>query len=109
MANIVPTTAEGGNATQIAKWVLAVGDIGLPVALAGWPDKTVQVISGTGTCSLEGSNDGGTTWSPINYGGVTPAPFTAKGQGLYILIENPALIRVNTVATAGVTVQLIAR
>jgi len=106
MANVAPTTAEGGNGTQVAKWVLQVGDVGLPVALAGWPDKTVQIISATGTASLEGSNDGGTTWSPVSDTGGTA--ITAKGQGLYTLRDNPALLRINTVATAAVTVQLIA-
>ena len=49
---------------------------------AGAGDRSVQVL-GTfgvgGTCIIEGSLDGGTTWAPINDLGGTALSFTAAG------------------------------
>lgn len=105
MATQNATLIEAGNSTQRASWVMSAGDNGNGVALAGWPDKTLQVI-GSGTVDMQGSNDGGTTWSPLN--DVGGNALTTKGTGLYTVRDNPGLIRPNNVTTAAVTVILLA-
>lgn len=93
MATVNPTFKEVTGGVQVVSWVLANGDNGKQVALAAWPDKTVQIIGGT-TVSIEGSNDGGVTWAALS----TPAgvALTAVVPGIYIIAGNPLAIRPNT-------------
>lgn len=101
------TVVEGGNGVQIATWADLDGsasDTGQPVALAGWPDKTIQIVGGT-TASIEGSNNGGTTWAAMND---LSGALTAKGPGLYVPKENPGLIRINTVVGDNMSVIIVA-
>lgn len=72
-------------------------------------DKTVQVL-GTfgvgGVLSIEGSNDGGTTWNILNdtRGEGNPLTFnTAGGSDIRSINENPDLIRANCTAGDGAT------
>lgn len=75
---------------------LANGDTGKPVGLATFPDRNVQVL-GTfgagGSVSIEGSNDGGTTWAVLKDAQGVALTFTAAGVG-YVL-ANTELIRPN--------------
>lgn len=105
MATQNATLIEAGNRTQRASWVMSAGDNGNGVALAGWPNKTIQVI-GSGTVDMQGSNDGGTTWSVLN--DALGNALTTKATGLYSVGNNPGLIRPNNVTTAAVTVILLA-
>jgi hypothetical protein len=75
---------EGLNATDTA---------GSPLAAPQCPDKTIQVYGAfnTGTLSIEGSNDGGTTWATLNDPQGNPLSFTAAGVS--VIAENPLLIR----------------
>jgi hypothetical protein len=107
MAERDVTIVEGGNGVMIARWAdLDNGDTGEPVALAGWPVKTVQLVGGT-TASLEGSNDGGTTWAPLHETDGTAITAAATGA-MYELLENPLLIRVNTVVGANMSITISA-
>lgn len=101
------TLVEGGNGVQLAKWLdLDAGDSGKPVALAGWPNKTVQVIGGT-TVDFQGSMDGGTTWVAISEPDGTA--LTGVVPGIYVIHENPTLIRPNNVAGSNMSVLLAAK
>jgi hypothetical protein len=101
------TLVEGGYGVQIASWAdLDAGDSGKPVALAGWPDKTIQVIGGT-TVDLQGSNDGGTTWVAISEPDGTA--LTGVGPGMYVIRDNPLLLRPNNVAGSNMSVRLSAK
>lgn len=97
---------EAGNGVQTASWAdLDNGDSGKPVALAGWPDKTVTVVGGT-TVDFQGSNDGGANWFPLNDAG--GAALTTKAPGLYAIRENPLLIRPNNVVGNNMAVVIAA-
>lgn len=101
------TLVEGGNGVQLAKWLdLDAGDSGKPVALAGWPDKTVQVIGGT-TVDFQGSMDGGTTWVPVAAPDGTA--LTGVAPGMYVIRDNPTLLRPNNVAGSNMSVLLAAK
>ena len=100
MATVTPTFNEITGGVQIIKWVLANGDSGAQVSLAAWPDKTVQIIGGTNV-DMEGSNDGGTTWSPLTKPDGTA--LTDAVPGMYVISGNPAALRPAS-ATGSVTV-----
>lgn len=98
---------EGGYGVQLAKWLdLDAADSGKPVALAGWPDKTFQVIGGT-TVDLQGSMDGGTTWVPISKPDGTA--LTGLVPGMYVIRDNPTLIRPNNVVGNNMSVIISAK
>lgn len=97
---------EAGNGVMVARWPdLDAGDSGAPVALAGWPTKTMQVVGGT-TVDMQGSNDGGTTWFPLST--VAGAAITTAAPGGYTIRENPLLIRPNNVAGNNMSIVLVA-
>lgn len=101
------TLVEGGNGVQLAKWLdLDAGDSGKPIALAGWPDKTVQVIGGT-TVDFQGSMDGGTTWVAVSEPDGTA--LTGVGPGMYVIRDNPTLLRPNNVAGNNMAIILSAK
>ncbi len=85
---------------------------GLGVALGKSPDKTVQIIgnfSGTASIAIEGSNDGGTTWSPCH--DITNTVIAVTAAGLVLIVESPKLIRPNLSSgdgSADVDVYLVA-
>jgi len=88
---------------------LAAGDSGSGVAVAALADKTVQVLGTFGgtTITIEGSNDGGTTWNTLN-------DTRGEGNGLSItsadtrqVLENPRLIRPLSTGGAGANVDVI--
>lgn len=98
---------EIGGGTQMAKWLdLDAADSGKPVAMAMWPDKTIQVVGGT-SVDIQGSNDGGTTWVPIN--DIDGADLTTVVPGIYLIRDNPALIRPNNTAGSNMAVYITAR
>lgn len=100
------TLGEAGNGAMVATWDdLDAADSGAPVALAGWPTKTVQIIGGT-TVDLQGSNDGGTTWAPLST--VAGVALTTVAPGIYTIRENPLLVRPNNVAGSNMKIVLVA-
>lgn len=66
---------------------------GEKIAIADYSDKTVQVFGtfGGATLTIQGSNDGGTTWATLHDAQGTDLAFTAAGMEL--IAENPLLIR----------------
>lgn len=71
MATITPTVTKlgGDDATVKVKYeTMLKDDAGSAIAWVQWADRSVQVIGtfGTGgTLTVEGSNDGGTTWAAL--------------------------------------------
>jgi hypothetical protein len=78
---------------------LAGADSGSPLDAPHMPDKTVQVI-GTAwdgaTLVIEGSNDGGTTWTTLNDVEGNALSWTVGASHLAAIQENPLLIRPST-------------
>jgi hypothetical protein len=69
-------------------------------------DRTIQVL-GTfgagGSVSIEGSNDGGTTWAVLNDSRGEGNAMTFTGADVRTLLENPQLIRPRVTAGDGTT------
>jgi hypothetical protein len=104
------TLTEAGTGVMVAEWAdLDNGDSGTPVALAGYPIKTIQVIGGT-SADIEGSNDGGTTWAAVRElgGSGGTAALTAMTPSIKSIRENPLLIRPAGVVGANCKVVLVA-
>jgi hypothetical protein len=98
---VTASTSISNNGTQIARWAGDAGAGNGPGVMFGANSKkTVQRVSGAGTYTVEGSNDGvtwgalATTISAINDNNCRPIP------------ENPLLLRVVT-ATAAATVVIV--
>lgn len=107
MAIQIPVSTAIRRAAIKTQWgPLANGDTGAPENLFGFTTLTVQV-KGTfgvaGSVSIEGSNDGGTTWVTIfdNRGAGAALTFTAAG--LRSVNDRPVLIRPNVTAGDGTT------
>lgn len=73
MATITPTVTKlgGDDATVKVKYeaLTQTNADGSPIAWVQWADRSVQVLGtfGTGgTLTIEGSNDGGTTWATLS-------------------------------------------
>ena len=87
------------------KWLaMANGDDGMPLLINRMTDRSVQV-TGTfgagGTLVIEGSNDGGATWSTLNDLQATALSFTsARLEGI---AEIATLIRPRVTAGDGTT------
>jgi hypothetical protein len=83
---------------------LANGDSGDGVTLAVWQDRTVQVVGtfgAAGSVTLQGSNDGGTTWATLTDPQGAALTFTATG--LRQILELPHMIRPAVTAGDGTT------
>lgn len=90
---------------HIVSWVgLLNGDDGSPIAMAGSPDRSVQVLGtfGTGgTIVFEGSNDGGTTYFTLtDPQGNAISKTAAAGEQV---VELTGLVRPRVTAGDGTT------
>lgn len=87
------------------KWTgLGNGDSGDAIKMGGWQDRTVQVLGTFGTggsISIEGSNDGGTTWATLSDPLGNALTFTAAGMKQ--ITELPYQMRPNVTAGDGTT------
>lgn len=90
---------------QRVTWLaLANGDDGAPVIACDYQDRTVQVTGTFGTggsVTIQGSNDGGTTWSTLTDPGGNALTFTAAG--IELICELPYQIRPKVTAGDGTT------
>jgi hypothetical protein len=89
----------------VYKWTgMANGDTGQPLDMRAWYDRTIQ-ITGTfgsgGSVSIQGSNDGGTTWVTLTDPLGNALTFTSAGMKQ--ITELAALIRPNVTAGDGTT------
>lgn len=104
------STATQGGFLQEGVWrqewpALANTENGLAAGLSKWPTKSVQAI-GAGAVTIQGSNDGGTTWATLTSDGTTPIP-ALTGGAIVSPYENTDLIRPGA-ATGAVRVIIIA-
>lgn len=104
MASIVPSDKDvsekqDGSIRQIIWTPLTEADVCIPVHYPKHSDKSIQVLGtfGGGTIALHGSNDGGTTYAPLN----TPASVAIgiAAAGIKAVLENTEFIK--PVATGG--------
>jgi hypothetical protein len=117
MANITPTQTlilpvDGIGDSTVDGWKVvwgpcAAGDVGLPVQLPGYADKSIQV-TGTapgGTASCEGSNDGGNNWSVLSQPNGSNAIITLPGSAtvptIIAITEATIQVRPNLTSTTG--------
>lgn len=106
MANKAATlkrTVQGAQSVAKATWVLADGDVGLPIEMTEHADRSVQVDGtfGGGTVTLEGSNDG-TNWFTLRDPQGTDLSFTSAS--LKQVMETTLFTRSNL--TGGVSVSV---
>lgn len=100
-ATVTTTYPEPG--IVAATWASLSTENGNGISCARWADKTVHKVSGTGTASIEGSNDG-TNWGALH--DAQGNALTAMANGTIELIaENPLHIR--AVAAGGTAVVII--
>lgn len=106
MATVAPIQVWRTKRASKTSWLaLANGDTGFPDSSGRLSDKSVQV-TGTfgagGSVTIQGSNDGGTTWFTLNDPSAgTDLTFTTAGG--FEILENVELIRPNVTAGDGTT------
>lgn len=80
-ASIVPDP-QARQSLQVVKWEgLTNGDTGSGVRVANWQDRSIQALGtfDTSTLTIQGSNDGGTTWATLRDPSGTALTFDAAG------------------------------
>lgn len=92
---------------HIQTWLaIPNGNDGSTLSAASLSDKSVQV-TGTfgvgGSISIEGSNDGGTTWAILNDSRGEGNPLTFTSADLRQILENCQLVRPRVTAGDGTT------
>jgi hypothetical protein len=106
MAEKVATLVSDWNAEiQRIKWLaMANGDTGAAIELGNWADRSIQ-ITGTfgagGSVSLQGSNDGGTTWVTLTDQAGSALTFTSAG--LRQVLQLTHMVRMTVTAGDGTT------
>lgn len=109
MATVIPTGSSPAKGIHKMVWVLTGTDDGRPEVAPQYPNKSVQVTGtfGGGTVLIEGSNDGGTTWSTLTDPQGNALSFTVTGA-IEKVQENTQLIRPRaSVGVTSVTVNLV--
>jgi len=97
MALVAFTAAElpgtMGRASRVTWAAMPVNDTGSPVPNASYSDRSVQVTGtfGGSTVTIQGSNDGGTTWATLNDSAGVALTFTSAG--LREILQVTGLIR----------------
>lgn len=79
-------------------------DDGAPADLENHADRSVQLIGtlgAAGACTVEGSNDGGTTYATLN--DPQGAPLVLTALGIYQILEFSKLVRPRITAGDGTT------
>lgn len=106
MANRVASKVLGADGVMRVQWAgITESDTGLPVILSDYPDRTVQVVgdfTSSGAITIEGSNDGGTTYATLHDFAGTALVLT--DGSIKLIAENPDYIRPR--ATAGTAVAM---
>jgi len=103
-ATVTTTYPEPGLA--LATWGSLSTENGNAASVARWADKTVHIISGTGTGSVQGSNDG-TNWGALHDPQGTALTTLAVGT-IEMILENPLYIRINA-ATGTLVASVLGR
>lgn len=105
MANITPTSSNIGSRTTKYVWeALLDDDEGIKVQMAASADMTVQLLGTLGVAgavTIEGSNDGGTTWATLK--SANGAALVMTALGIELIQPNPEFIRPHVTAGDGNT------
>jgi hypothetical protein len=108
MATVLAKQTVDNFGVAVVTWVLATGDIGAPVAMANYSDKTIQSSGDLTSSAVQGSNDN------VNYGALNDlggVAISLVGNSAPITIrENPRYIRpgIAVGGTAG-TITMVAK
>lgn len=109
MAAVVPSNIAVAKGVIKTTWVLTGTDTGNAETAPQYPVKTVQVVGtfGGGTVVIQGSNDGGVTWTTLTDPQGNALSLTAAA--IEKVQENPLQYRpVATVSVTSVTVIIVA-
>lgn len=110
MAEIAKSKRKIVGGIEIRWLAMATGDTSEPVGFASMSDRSIQVEGtfGGATVNIEGSNDKGATWAPIQDAEGALLTFTAAG--LKQVLEVTGLIRATVTggAASGINVSLTA-
>lgn len=77
---VITAIGNGDGSTYRIIWSgVTESDTCAPVAMSGYADKSIQVFGtfGGGSVALQGSNDSGTTYAPLNDAGGTVIAITS--------------------------------
>ncbi len=89
----------------VASWTgLLNGDTGVGIGMGKFPDKTVQAVGPFGTAgavTIEGSNDGGTTWGVLH--DPQGVDISIGDTQPIVIAESPLLMRPDVTAGDGAT------
>lgn len=99
-----PDTAPG---VRVWTWALTTANAdGAPLDLTAFPDKTVHIFGtfGSGTLTMQGSNDG-SDWQSVRDPQGNAIAKTASYLGA--ILENPRYLRPNLTGSTGATVTVI--
>lgn len=88
----MPVTSSNYSTGQSAnvRWTGETGT-GVPADMGIYSDITVQAV-GTGTVTIEGSNDG-TNWAALNTTAGEAVSLDATANAMAVLLEHPLFIR----------------
>lgn len=93
------TVTRDNDGTKIATWVdTAGGGTGTGIYMGDTPIKTVQRVSGAGTYTVTGSNDG------VTYGALNTAISAIATDNVIPIPENPLYLKVDVAAAAATVV-----
>lgn len=98
---------EARQSLQRIKWEgLTNGDTGAPVRVSNWQDRSFQAVGtfDTSTVTIQGSNDGGTTWATLRDPSGTDLTFAAAG--LKQVLEIVDLIRPSVAGGASTDIDI---
>jgi len=105
MATRVATVVVNQDRTGLVSWIgLLNGDDGAAVAIGRHYDKSVQVVGTPGAglvLKIQGSNDGGVTFSDLN--DIAGVVISFSAAGIELIAEDPLLIRPNITGGDGTT------
>lgn len=109
MANVSATVsypAPGDGSTVLLSWTLtsAASDVGLAYAVPAHSDKSIHVSGtfGSGTVTVQGSNNGGSSY--VGLTDPTQTAISITSEGIKAILENTALIRPVLTGGSGATV-----
>ena len=109
MATITPTKTDISGDGSVVKYAYAAmlqstSDVGVGIPFAQWADRSVQVtgtLGAAGAVTIEGSNDGGTTYHTLNDPSSTA--LTMNSLRIEGILEVCELVRPRVTAGDGTT------
>lgn len=105
MANITPKQIQGLEPYVYVQWLAGADtDVGLGVNTAEWGELTAQAVGDATSVTMQGSNDGGTTWAALGAG--VSLAVSAGTSPVTRIAEHPLLMRPKFVGGTNTAVYL---